>query len=131
MYLICKEQLCLQHINNDIRWFLATVYMYLIIIWANNNDYECEHELKTSTDCNYFQNLSNSSHSTNSLLITEIYETITVSYITSPYMHWPCLLMLCVSARQTKNVSNSLKRLYFVVKHFSVYVTSNITKINF
>jgi len=32
--------------------------MYLIIIWANNSDYECEHELKTSTDCNYSQNLT-------------------------------------------------------------------------
>jgi len=45
---------------------------------------------------------SNSSHSINSLFITQIYETITVSYITWPYMHGACLLMLCANARQKK-----------------------------
>jgi len=57
MYLICKQQLC---INNDICWFVPSnrVYMYIIIIWADHNDYECEHELKTSTGCSYSQNLT-------------------------------------------------------------------------
>jgi hypothetical protein len=31
--------------------------MYLII-WAKNNDYKCGLEMKTSTACNYSQNLT-------------------------------------------------------------------------
>ena len=82
MYLICKEQLCLQHINSDICWFVSSnrVYMHLIIIWANNNDYKV---WTWTENINWLQLLSKfnslSSHSINSLFTTQIYETITVS----------------------------------------------------
>jgi hypothetical protein len=55
MYLIYKQQLCLQHINNDTCWFVSgnRVYIYLIIIspttMTMNVNMKWKHQLAATT----------------------------------------------------------------------------------
>lgn len=106
MYPICKEQLCLQHINNDICWFVSSKSVHVSHYYLGQQQWLWK--WTWAENIRWLQLLSkfnsHSSHSINSLLITQIYETTTVSYVIWSYMHWACLLMLCVGARQKKKL---------------------------